>query len=169
MKILTISGSNREGSSNVKLVAALSFLFPKQYIYKYDEIHDLPVFQADLDKNPIPENVVKWRSVVKESDAVIICTPEYLHNLPASIKNALEWLTTSGELYEKPTLPITFTPNAPRGEKAMQSLLWSLNALNARVVAQLSLFQTEISFDENGKLEEGEGRELLENAIQLFI
>ena len=169
MKILTISGSNRNASTNKKLLEALPILFPKQDIYGYDKIHELPLFQADLDKTPLPKKVKEWRQVVNDVDAVIFCTPEYLHNLPASIKNALEWLTTSGELYGKSTLAITFTPNAPRGEKAMKSLLWSLQALDAKVMAQFPLYKTDIIFDKKGNLEESEGRSLLENAIQLLL
>ncbi len=169
MRILTISGSNRIGSSNKKLVEALPFLFPKQDIYGYDAIYELPLFQVELDKNPLPQKVKEWRRNVKEADAIIFCTPVYIYNIPASIKNALEWLASSGELDAKPVLAMTFTPNPPRGEKAMQSLLWSLQALNSRIVAQLPLYQTDIVFDENGKLKESEGKTLLLNAIEMLF
>ena len=56
-----------------------------------------------------------WRKILQESDAVIISIPEYIHNIPALIKNALEWVTTSGEFLGKKVLPITFTPHEPRG------------------------------------------------------
>jgi len=169
MKILTICGSNREASTNLKLVNALPFLFPKQYIYNYKGIYKLPLFEADLDSNPLPPQVVEWRKLISEYDAIIICTPEYIHNIPAVLKNALEWITSSGELDGKLVLPITFTPHPPRGEKAMQSLLFSLLALNARVVTQLHLFQSDIIFNKKENLDISEGRTFLEEAIQLLI
>jgi len=146
MKILTISGSAREASANVRLLEALSDLFPNFDFQHYPAIGALSLFKADLDQHPWPQSVLDWRSVVATCDALIIASPEYLHNIPALIKNALEWLSSSGELMHKKVLPITFTPHPPRGEKAMQSLLWSLTALDAKIVGQLDLYQRDIQF-----------------------
>ena len=99
----------------------------------------------------------------------LLTAPEYLHNLPALVKNALEWLTTSGELQQKPVLPITFTPHPPRGERAMQSLLWSLQALKARVVAQLPLYQNEMA-EEQGVYRLGnELEEIMAESLKLLV
>ena len=113
--------------------------------------------------------VAEWKKALNHSDAVIICTPEYIHNLPALLKNALEWITKSGELVGKKVLALTFSPNPPRGEKAMQSLIWSLQALDARIVAQLPLYQNEMEFDEEGNLVENMQVEMLREAINLLV
>jgi len=168
MKILTISGSSRNDSSNSKLLDALPFLFGEKTFERF-AISDLPLFRPELEKLKLPQKVKDWRAKVKTADAIIISTPEYIHNLPAQIKNALEWLTTSGELFHKPVLPITFTPHEPRGEKAMQSLLWCLQALDARVVAQLPLYQNEIQFDVDGKIIEDENSEMLKEGILMLF
>jgi len=120
---------------------------------------------ADDDKAPFAKTVFEWRKAVKDADAVVIATPEYIHNIPALLKNALEWLTSSGELFEKHVLAITFTPHKPRGEKAMQALLNTLIALKARVVGQLDLYQNEVGFNEDGKIVNDEIIELLSVAI----
>lgn len=143
MPILCCSGSVRDESANLKLLRALDKTFT-QYQFTYFDIGELPLFLPVLDQAPWPPKVLAWRAAVAEAEAVICTTPAYLHNLPALVKNALEWLTTSGELAAKPVLPITFTPHPPRGERAMQALLWSLRALDARVVAHLPLYQNEI-------------------------
>ena len=167
--ILTISGSSRPSSSNVRLLKSIPLLFP-QHQFQYDEtISHLPLFRADLDSYPFPEKVVTWREIVKNADAMIISTPEYIHNMPAVVKNALEWLTSSGELMDKRVLPITFTPHEPRGEKAMQSLIWSLTALKARVVTQLPIYQTEITFINNQIVASEEMKEMLIEAIHLLV
>jgi len=168
MNILTISGSARRDSTNVKLLEALPFVFPQYNISRFDKLHLLPIFTEIIDESSYSEIVLEWRKAVKEADAVIISTPEYIFNLPAIIKNALEWLTASGELVQKKVLPITFLPHEPRGAKAMQSLLWSLQALDTQVVTQLPLYQTEIEFDENGKIIDDESIEFLKEAIQLL-
>ncbi len=168
MAILTISGSSRISSSNVKLLTYLPTLFPNYSFHHYDQIVDLPLFKTDEDQAPWSENVLHWRTAIQQTDALIICTPEYLHNLPALIKNALEWLTSSGELMGKPVLPITFTPNPPRGEKAMQSLLWSLKALDSRIVGQLALYQSEINMQKEALTFNEESMELLKSGMALL-
>ena len=165
MKIGLVSGSSRLNSSNSKLLGVLPTLTTQHEFYSYPKLAKLPVFSTGLDQHPWPTEVLHWRTFVANSDAIIISTPEYLHNLPAQIKNALEWLTTSGELNEKRVLAITFTPNPPRGEKALESLLWSLTALEARVVATLPLYQNEISFGKEGNIIEVDVRKLLLKSI----
>lgn len=169
MNILTISGSTRTDSANSKLLAALPSFVPNHSFSTFSQIAELPLFQAETDKHPWPKEVLQWRAVMQTVDALIISTPEYLHNLPALIKNALEWVTSSGELANKRVLAITFTPHPPRGEKAMQSLLWSLQALNANVIAQLPLYQNEIAFDNQGELIKNEATEILKEAIDLLF
>lgn len=168
MKILTISGSTRPESSNIRLLDAIPSLFPTHSFARYTYLSHLPIFKAEMDKYPWHTEIVDWRAAVQQADAVIISIPEYIHNMPALIKNALEWLTLKGELAEKRVLAITFTPHPPRGEKAMQSLLWTLQALNARVVAQLPLYQHEIEFDKNGNFVRNESLEILEEAIKIL-
>ena len=167
-KILTISGSARKGSTNAQLLDALPIIFSQYQFHRFEKLHLLPIFTEIVDENSYPEIVMEWRNAVKEADAVIVSTPEYIFNLPAIIKNALEWLTASGEMHQKKVLPITYLPQEPRGEKAMQSLLWSLQAMDTQIVTQLPLYQTEIEFDENGKLVENECVEILKEAIQLL-
>lgn len=147
--ILCISGSSREESSNIYFLRKLCTDFRDNAIKYSHIIHDLPLFRSENDNSDIPEIVSEWRSLVVQSSAMIISTPEYLHNLPASIKNALEWLTTTGELNEKKVLPITLTPHHPRGENAMKALLWSLQALNADIVAQLPSYKNELYTDDD--------------------
>lgn len=167
MKILMISGSAREESTNTKLLLHLKDLDTKLSFMLTDIPKDLPLFQSQLDVNPLPEAVVNWRRQLATCDGVVICIPEYIHNMPALIKNALEWIASSGELVGKKVLAMTFTPHEPRGEKAMQSLLWSLQALDANVVASLPLYQNEISYTSAGLLA-GVGVEVLKEALLLF-
>ena len=134
----------------------------------FRQLHQLPIFTAPTEPHPWPTIVVSWREALSKSDALIICTPEYIYNVPAIIKNALEWVTASGELLNKPVLPITVMPHPPRGEKAMQSLLWSLQALDAKILTQLPLYQNEISYDDLGHLMDGDTKEILLAALALL-
>lgn len=163
--IIAISGSSRRQSSNQRLIRAIQKINPT--IETFD-IHRLPLFSPNLDVHPWSKEVLQWRMHVGQSQALIITTPVYIYNVPAALKNALEWLTTSGELCGKKVLPITYTPHPPRGEKAMQSLLWSLQALDTSIVTQLPLYQSELIIDDDLNMN-GEGSiEMLEAALALL-
>jgi Predicted flavoprotein len=112
--------------------------------------------------------VIQWRSAVSSADAIIISTPAYLSNVPAILKNALEWLTTSGELSNKAVIAITYTPAPPRGAEAMTSLIWSLKALEARVLAQCPLYQNQLSVADDHSLRGLESIELVDELISLL-
>lgn len=168
-KILLISGSTRANSANTKLLKGIINFFPKVNCSIYNRLDQLPLFKAEDDQYPWEKSVLAWREKLGNADAVIISTPEYLHNIPALLKNSLEWIATSGELVGKPVLPISFTPHEPRGEKAMESLCWSLGALDARIVAQLPLFQNQVEFLDDHTLSKNESTEMLEEAMSLLV
>lgn len=162
--VLTITGSALKESSNHKFLKSLPSIITNFEFVNFDGLIDFPLFTPELDKTP-PKIVSNFKQHIQNSDIIVIATPEYTYNIPAVLKNALEWITSSGELYNKKVIAITYTPNAPRGEKAMQSLLWSLQALNANVIAELPLYQSELKVNNNGTLE---GTASIENLKALF-
>ena len=166
-KITCICGSTRKESSNMALLGVLPLLVDGVEINNF-MIGDLDAFHPDLDTNPLPVYVKEWRAILDDSHALIICTPEYLHNIPAVLKNAFEWIATSGELNNKPVLPIIFTPNPPRGEKAMQSLLWTLQALDAKIITSLSLYKSDFQTKDGKIVFEGDGSLILKEALSLL-
>ena len=165
---LLISGSPHPDSANSRLLQAFAATDTDNSYQFADYLADLPVFQPQRDKAPWPETVLRWRSDVAAAEAVLITTPAYLHNLPGVLKNALDWLASSGELTDKPTFAMTFTPSPPRGERAMQSLLWSLEALNASVRLQAALYQQEIELPEKGARPQRAVREMVEAMLEQF-
>ncbi len=168
MRIITISGSTRPESSNTKLLSHLNTL-SSDLDFHYSQLpKELPLFTSEAQEHLILPVIKAWRKELRDADGIIICMPEYIYNMPALIKNALEWVTASGELVGKKVLAMTFTPHEPRGEKALQSLLWTLQALDANIVASLALYQTEIFYSSEGRIK-GEGTEVLQEALSLFI
>ena len=87
MKILTLSGSTRSNSLNLRLLEGIALFFPQQEFIFYKKLDQLPLFRAEDDKYPWAESVLEWRKNLKDCDVVIISIPEYIHNLPALIKN----------------------------------------------------------------------------------
>jgi len=78
----------------------------------YDGLGNLPHFNPEIDTEFPPPPVSDFRSQLNNSAGVIISTPEYAHGIPGVLKNALDWLVASGELYEK---PVALFSASPRG------------------------------------------------------
>ena len=167
MKILTISGSIRTGSTNTQLLDSLSYQFPAFNFERFD-LSPIPLFHPDKTESPFPVAVVALREKISNADAVIICTPAYIFNIPGVLKNALDWLASSGELNGKSTIAMIYTPAEPRGAKAMQSLLWSLQALDAQVVVSLSFYQSNLQVSTSGKWKGEEAIEMMQEALGLL-
>lgn len=140
MNIVAISGSLRAASTNTALVRAAANLAPEgMNVAVYDGLGGLPHFSPELDGDAAPDAVRVLRGLLGKADGVLICTPEYAFGMPGSLKNALDWLVTSGELWRLPVAALSASPSALGGEKAHAALLLTLSALEAQVVADGSL------------------------------
>jgi len=93
--VLALSGSLRSGSSNTGLVMMAQRLAPAGlHIEYFPDIAFLPYYNADLDQpGAEPDSVVRFRQKVRDTDAVLLATPEYNGHLPAVLKNAFDWVS----------------------------------------------------------------------------
>jgi NAD(P)H-dependent FMN reductase len=133
MRILAISGSLRDASSNTALLRAAVALAPNDIdVVLYDGIGALPHFNPDQDDAPIAE-VAAFRAAISGSDGVLISTPEYAHGIPGVLKNALDWLVGSGELVDK---PVALFNASPRSTYAVASLTETLTVMSAKLVSE---------------------------------
>ena len=131
LQLLAISGSLRAASSNSALLQAATALAPADVsIEIYGNMGALPHFNPDDDGENAPQIVLDLRAQVVAADGILICTPEYVHGLPGSFKNLLDWLVSGGELWNKPVAIISV---ANRGNFANASLREILKTLMARV------------------------------------
>jgi chromate reductase, NAD(P)H dehydrogenase (quinone) len=132
MKIIGISGSLRTISLSTALLKTAATLAPCDVkLMVYDGIGNLPHFNPELDKEPAPAVVSDFRSQLNSSAGVVISTPEYAHGIPGALKNALDWLVASGELYEKPVALFSASPYA---RFAPASLIETLTVMMARLI-----------------------------------
>jgi chromate reductase, NAD(P)H dehydrogenase (quinone) len=137
MKVLAISGSLRAASTNTALLRALPLLAPPHVeIILCDLLSSLPHFNSDLDIEPAPPAVQEFRNQLVASDFAVISTPEYAHGLPGSLKNALDWLVRSGELYGK---PMALLNASPRSTFAQASLIETLTVMGAQLAKETFL------------------------------
>jgi NAD(P)H-dependent FMN reductase len=131
VKILAIPGSLRTASSSNLILSAVMGMAPAGVIIeKYEGVGALPHFN---DPEQAPDAVLSFRARIQESDAVLICTPEYAFGVPGSLKNALDWTVSSGEFIDKPVGLITASS---QGEKGHAALLLTLQAISAKVIPE---------------------------------
>lgn len=132
VQVLLVSGSTRAGSTNTAALRTLAgAAVPGVCAQLWAGLVDLPAFVPGDDAPGAA--VVDLRRRLADADAVVFCTPEYAGTLPGSLKNALDWVVGSGELYGKPVAWITVA--APgRGTGAEQTLRLVLGYVGAEVV-----------------------------------
>ncbi|MBI2515486.1 MAG: NAD(P)H-dependent oxidoreductase [Opitutae bacterium] len=136
MKLLAISGSLRAASINTALLELAARLAPADVsVELFAGLGDLPHFNADREAEPIP-SVLEWRERVRTADGLLICSPEYAHGVPGSLKNALDWLVGGVEIVDK---PVALLNASPYSTHAHASLAETLRTMSARVVPEASL------------------------------
>jgi chromate reductase, NAD(P)H dehydrogenase (quinone) len=136
LRILAISGSLRAASSNTALLRAAAALAPEDVeITVYGGLGNLPHFNPDLEASE-PPAVTDFRVLVRESDGLLISSPEYAHGVPGVMKNALDWLVGGEEFIYK---PVALLNASTRGTYAQASLLETITTMSARVVAEASV------------------------------
>lgn len=132
MRILAISGSLRSASSNTVLLRTAAALAPEGVeITVYDGLGDLPHFNPDLDAEGEqgPPSVADFRARLKEADGVLICSPEYAHGVPGTLKNALDWVVGSGEFVGKPVALLNTRPNSTFAQASLRETLTVMMAI----------------------------------------
>lgn len=137
IRILAISGSSREESTNTAMLQAISTVFKDIYhIEVYNRVADLPVFNPDLEGRRLPDGVAQFAALVDAHDALIISSPEYVHAIPGGLKNAIDWLVSRSEITGK---PIAILHASYRGDDMLAQLRLVLSTLSERFCAQVFL------------------------------
>jgi chromate reductase len=135
MNLLGVSGSLDAASANTALLETMArVLDGPTNLNVFVGIDALPHFSTDRDRGPLDPAVRNWRAAVGAADAVVIATPEYAGGMPGALKNALDWLVSSGELYEKPAIILSAAPAEERGGRARDGLEVTLTMQGARVL-----------------------------------
>jgi NAD(P)H-dependent FMN reductase len=135
MRILTICGSLQARSGNLVLLETAARLAPPGVeVIWFDGLGDLPHFNPDLERGETPSAVQAWRRAVAGADALLIASPEYGHSLPGVLKNGIDWLIGTGELYRKIVAITASVPDPGRGRKGLSALAQTLGAVEAVMV-----------------------------------
>ena len=148
VRILCVCGSLQARSANRAVLDVVGAATADEgaTVDRYDALELLPPFNPDLDD---PGDAVRdWRVRIEVADAVVIASPEYAGSLAGVVKNALDWIVGSGELYRKPVgLRSAGTSGGYHARRALvQTLTWQ----GAHVVASLGIAVPRTKSDAGG-------------------
>jgi chromate reductase, NAD(P)H dehydrogenase (quinone) len=154
--IAAICGSTKRSSINLSLIKAIAELTSADFDFTiFTGITGIPHFNPDLEGETTPVEVTTFRDMLRKSDAILICTPEYAMGVPGSLKNAIDWTVSSCEFSHKPVALITASS---MGYKGHQSLLETLKIIESDITDETQLVipfvKTKVSGD--GKITDAE-------------
>ena len=135
-RILALSGSLRELSSNTSILRVAALVAPPgMRVQLHPGLDALPFFNPDLDRElddpALPVAVQSLRSELASADALLISSPEYAHGISGMMKNALDWLVGGAEMVDKPVGVINTSPHATH---ALSAMLETLRTMTANIV-----------------------------------
>ncbi len=91
IKVLGISGSLRAGSFNSGLLRAAASVLPANMELTPFPLHDIPLFNADVEAQGNPEPVTALQQAIGEADGLLFAVPEYNYSITGVLKNAFDW------------------------------------------------------------------------------
>lgn len=128
MNVLAICGSLRAASINrVLLHAAIRLSPPSMEIVMSMDIGALPLYNPDLE-HCVPAQVVRFRTQVAATQALLIASPEYAHGVTGTLKNALDWLVSFEPFANKPVALLNASPRAHHADDALREILKTMSA-----------------------------------------
>ena len=94
-KIVAISGSLREASTNTAALRYVAEIAPKDRIASVEILNykDVPLYDGDIQAKGIPDSVIAIGAKIAEADGLYIASPEYNYSISAALKNIIDWVT----------------------------------------------------------------------------
>jgi NAD(P)H-dependent FMN reductase len=94
VRILALVGSLRAGSYNRQLAeAAVKYAPDGVDVDIFDDLADVAFYSEDIDRPGAVSAAERLRAAVESADALLLVTPEYNGTIPASLKNAIDWIS----------------------------------------------------------------------------
>lgn len=135
MKILALSGSAREASTNTALLRAISEIAPQSIeVRVFHHLNLLPIFSPDDEGDKTPIIVQDFIELVASSDGIIISSPEYVRAIPGGLKSAIDWMVSRIEIIDK---PIVLVHASSRGDDMLDSLRRVLSTVSSNFFQDL--------------------------------
>jgi chromate reductase len=170
-RVLAVAGSLRRASLNRRLLTELAAIAePALEVSVFEGLASIPLFDEDLERNGVPHAAGALAARIATADGVVIATPEYNQSIPGLLKNALDWVSRTPALEDKPVAVLGATAGLWGTRLAQATLRHTLGAMGAYVMPQPSVFvaRADTLFDAQGRLIDGDLRERLDAFAQSF-
>ena len=140
--VLALVGSLRAESTNHKLAEAIQLNAPEQVeVVIHESLGNIPFYNEDIDvEGQIPAAAAALRAAANDADVLLLVTPE--HTVPASLKNAIDWLSRpfgAGALNGKPTAVVGTAFGQYGGVWAQDEARKAVGIAGARVLEDAKL------------------------------
>src|SRR5467141_121172 len=159
-RVLAFAGSLRKGSFN-RLLLSYATLGAREAGAEVEELGPehlmLPLYDGDLEVNgSFPEPVAAWRAKIRQSDGLLIASPEYNHGVSGVLKNAIDWGSRPPNVFRgKVAASFGATPGAQGTARSQMNLRICLSAVNVWVVPRTVLIaHASAAFDATGELKD---------------
>jgi NAD(P)H-dependent FMN reductase len=175
LKLLVFAASSRTNSLNRKL-AALAARLAEQAGASVDHASvsdfDVPLYDGDLEaKDGIPRGAQELRRRLLESDAFVLCSPEYNGSMPGTIKNLIDWTSRfrPQPFDGRHGMLISASPSLGGGNRGLWALRVPLEHLGARIFPDMfSLAMAHRAF-EGDDLADAALRARFDKNLQAFL
>ncbi|MCL4392700.1 NAD(P)H-dependent oxidoreductase [Patescibacteria group bacterium] len=171
LKIATLLGSLRKDSFNKSLLNYVMEISKDTLDISIIDIN-LPLFNEDMESNPT-DSVLKLRNTIKDSDGVLIITPEYNYSIPGLLKNAIDWGSrpyTENVFSKKPMGLIGASSGAMGTVRSQSHIRQVCTFLNAFVMNKPEVLITfsKDKFDNNNKLIDSKTKDIIDEFVNNF-
>ncbi len=130
MRILGVSGSLREASTNTRLLVAAKQLAPSEVkMHVTSCVGRLPLFTPDAQTSGVPA-VDEWVEEVRSADGIVISTPEYAGGYPGALKNAFDWLVGTDAYIDKPFMLLKASPRSILAQDTFAKVLETMSGVH---------------------------------------
>lgn len=172
-KLIAIVGTNSKKSTNRQLLQFMKKHFSKKAEIELVEIKDIPLFDKPFEKK-VPKEVEEIAKKIEGANGVIISSPEYDHAAPASLLNALAWLSYGiRPLLDKPVMLTGASYGTLGSSRAQMHLRQVLDCpeIKARIMpsSEFLLGNSLQAFDEKGNLINKETVTKLEGLFEDYL
>lgn len=172
MKILGVSGSLRAASFNTALLGAAQELAPEGVSIEIFGLHDLPLFNQDVEDQGDPATVIAWKDAVRGADALLLACPEYNGGVTGVLKNAIDWASRGkpAPLDGKVACIIGASPGVTGTVRAQDALRQSLRKVSALYwpLGEVLVGQAHTKI-EDGRLTDEKSRAVLQRHLAAFV
>ena len=184
MKLLVFAGSTRQQSYNRQLARAAADMARSQgadvTLLELGSL-DIPLYNADLESQGTPPDVIRLKQLMLEHPGWVICSPEYNGSYTALLKNTLDWASSPVKndpewsqgmrsFNGKVVGLLSASPGALGGLRSLGNLAPLLRNLQCWVAPQqFALGQAGSAFDAHGQLIDEKHRSNVQAVVEQVL